>query len=251
MKLKIAKLLLILCIYVLHTFSYAISYNVNANQSRCTYVQVNQPTEWENHYIPIPVAIDSRMGNTKVELYINALSIWNKIYRSYIRRELKPSKKYPDKLFSYLIVTSGYSDYESSTKIIWISEKILSNNKNGETRFLDHWLTGDIKGAYISLNRSRLIQERWYFATEGILNLNWNKAKQVTYTHKVDYLTVAMHELGHAIGLEHTTNQQDVMFPCTYHGYRVFPTFKNIEKFLNIHSDIQLNLLPYMMGMEL
>lgn len=40
----------------------------------------NQPIEWHYPLFPIPVAIDSRIGEQKTRMYIYATVIWNKVY---------------------------------------------------------------------------------------------------------------------------------------------------------------------------
>ncbi len=60
-----------------------------------------------------------------------------------------------------------------------------------------------------------------------------------------------MHELGHSIGLVHIKNPNNIMFPCTGKGKRVYPTHKDIDKFFKNHDyEIRLNLWPTLMGTE-
>ncbi len=91
----------------------------------------DQPENWHYPLFPIPVVIDSRIGEKKATMYIYATMIWNKVYRTYLEKYLKKPGEYPQKLFSYFIVTGNYSDYKESSYIIWTSEKLLPNQING------------------------------------------------------------------------------------------------------------------------
>ncbi len=207
---------------------------------------LSQPIKWHDPLFPIPVVIDSKMNDKKVTMYIYATVIWNKIYQSFLKKNFTEPKKYPKKLFSYSIVTDNYSDYEESPYIIWLSEKLLPIKVNGITEYFDkwYWVSDTIKGAHINLNTGK----KWYFEENNPFSNNWNWPKTVD-SDKIDFLTVALHELGHAIGLKHTTDSNNIMFPCTRRGERVYPTDKDIKKFFKNHDyEIKYNLLPILIG---
>ncbi len=90
----------------------------------------------------------------------------------------------------------------------------------------------------------------WHFEEQNPSNNNWNWPKEVD-RNKMDFLTIATHELGHAIGLKHTWDSANIMFPCTNRGKRVYPSHKDIERFFNNHNfDIRSNLLPILIGVD-
>ena len=168
------------------------------------------------------------------------------MYQSFLKKSFKEPKKYPQKLFAYLIVTNNYSDYEESPYVIWASEQSFPAKVNGRTGFFDrwYWVSDTIKGAYINLN----IHRPWFFEQKSPFSSDWNWPEKVDHD-KTDYLTVAIHELGHTIGLTHTLDSSNIMFPCTGRGKRVYPTYKDIEKFFKNHDyDIRNNALPVFMG---
>ncbi len=235
---------------ILVPFVYADTINIGGGGTQqCTGdFTSNPPTEWHYHLFPVPVMIDSRMGEQKVKMFIYAIAIWNKVYKSFLETHFREPQEYPQKLFAYRVVTSNYSNYEESPYIVWVSEKLLPIRKNGVTKYADkwYWVFHTIKGAYIHMNSRR----RWYFEKNDPLNSNWNWPTYVD-RNKIDFLTIALHELGHAIGLEHVRDSKNIMFPCTNRGKRVYPTYKDVDKFFKNHDyEIKLNLWPTLMGAE-
>ena len=128
----------------------------------------------------------------------------------------------------------------------WTLEQSFPDRVNGRTGFFDrwYWVSDTIKDAHVNLN----IHRKWYFEEKNPLSSNWDWPKKVD-RDKTDYLTVAVHELGHAIGLVHVLDSSNIMYPCTGTGKRVYPDYKDIEKFFKNHDyEIKNNALPFLMG---
>ena len=150
--------------FLLIPFVYAenITIGGGGNQKCSANLNLSQRTEWHYPLFPIPVVIDSRIGKEKVKMYIHATVIWNKVYRSFLKKKFREPEKYPQKLFVYLIINNNFSEYKESPYIIWASEQSFEDNKvNGRTEYPDkwYWVSYTIKVAHIHLNINRL----WYF----------------------------------------------------------------------------------------
>ena len=242
---------LLIVLFILIPPTYADTINIGGGGTQTCKGDFNSthPTEWHYHLFPVPVMIDSRMDGEKIKMFIYAIAIWNRIYKAFTELAFGASHSYPQKLFAYRIINSNYSDYAESPYIIWVSETSLLKATNARTEYLDkwYWVSHTIKGTHINMN-SRVTN--WHFEKNNPLNSNWNWPRNVD-RNKRDFLTVAMHELGHSIGLRHTRDRENIMFPCAIRGKRVYPQYEDITKFFTNHDDdIRQSALPALMGAE-
>ena len=214
------------------------------NTNKCNFVEIDgKVVNWKSRSFPIPIAISKDISNRRTQIIRQAIKIWNDSYHQYLKTYISDhkDKKYPYNLlkydpidpedlythwFWYIFPLSApfaildrmlFFPYEGMGVIEQLDGYFEDLRGNGRTIHKTYG-SGYIDAAKIIIVHKPLPPHQWHDSLSNPYLLS-----------SIDFLTVALHELGHIIGLAHDKKKNALMHTVLLPGHRHFPKKRDMD----------------------